>query len=319
MSRSIERFFIKRRMVLKMGSAVGSSFRSYFLKRRIPDWFKRSAAAFVPVLAAGLLLHPSRASAQLTDPIQNIGVRPELLKEVGVDQKLNESIPLGLKFNDEKGKQVDLRQYFGSKPVILSLVYYNCPMLCTQVLNGLERSLKEVSLDLGKDYAVVTVSIDPTERPVLASAKQELYTGMYGRPGAAQGWHFLTGDEPQIKQLASAVGFRYAYDPESKQFAHASAIMLLTPEGKLSRYFYGITYPSRDLRLGLDEASEGKIGSAVDAVLLFCYHYDPATGKYGLVISHVIQIAGGLTVLGVGGLILLLSRREHYALPEKRA
>ena len=270
-------------------------------------------------LLVAMLALPYRTLAQLTDPVQNIGVRPELLKSVGVDQKLNESIPLDLKFNDENGRQVSLGQYFGSKPVILSLVYYQCPMLCTQVLNGLERSLKELSLDLGKDYTVVTLSIDPTERPVLASAKQQMYTGLYGRPGAAQGWHFLTGDEPQIKQLANAVGFRYAYDPDSKQFAHASAIMLLTPDGRISRYFYGITYPSRDLRLGLIDSSERKIGSPVDAVLLFCYHYDPQTGKYGLVISHVIQIAGGLTVLAVGGLILVLSRREHYALPETRA
>jgi protein SCO1 len=282
-------------------------------------WANFSSAIFLPVLLVAALLFPFGASAQLTDPIQNIGVRPELLKNVGVDQKLNESIPLDLKFNDENGKPVELRQYFGSGPVVLSLVYYNCPMLCTQVLNGLERSLKQVSLDLGKDYTVVTVSIDPTERPVLASAKQQLYAGMYGRPGATRGWHFLTGDEPQIKQLASAVGFRYAYDPDSKQFAHASAIMLLTPEGRLSRYFYGINYPWRDLRLGLVDASEGKIGSPVDAVLLFCYHYDPATGKYGVVISHVLQIAGGLTILAVGGLILALSRREHYALPEKQA
>lgn len=281
--------------------------------------FRFLILVFVVLLLISALAFPPAASAQLTDPIQNIGVRPELLKDVGVDQRLNESIPLGLQFNDEKGKPVELRQFFGSRPVILSLVYYNCPMLCTQVLNGLERSLKEVSLNLGKDYTVVTVSIDPTERPVLASAKQQLYAGMYGRPGGTQGWHFLTGDEPQIKQLASAVGFRYAYDPDSKQFAHASVIILLTPEGRISRYFYGITYPSRDLRLGLDDASEGKIGSPVDAVLLFCYHYDPATGKYGVVISHVIQLLGGLTILVVGGLILLLSRREHYVMPEKRA
>jgi protein SCO1 len=274
------------------------------------------AAAFL----CAAVLFPALASAQLTDdPIQNIGVRPELLKDVGVDQKLNESIPLNLQFTDENGKPVELRQYFGSKPVVLSLVYYNCPMLCTQVLNGLERSLKELSLNIGKDYTVVTVSIDPSETHVLAAAKQQLYTGMYGRPGAAQGWHFLTGADPQIKQLAHAVGFRYAYDPDSKQFAHASCIMLLTPEGKISRYFYGITYPSRDLRLGLVDASERKIGTPVDAILLFCYHYDPGTGKYGLIIARVIQIAGGLTILIVAGLIFILGRREHYALPQRRA
>jgi len=259
------------------------------------------------------------AAAQFTDPLQNIGVRPELLKDVGIDQKLNDTIPLSLVFRDEHGNPVELGQFFGARPVILTLVYYNCPMLCTQVLNGLDRSLKLIPLQLGKDFEVVTVSIDPTERPVLAEAKQALYTGMYGRPGAAQGWHFLTGDDPQIKQLADAVGFRYAYDPDSKQYAHASVIMVLTPEGKISRYFYGITYPERDLRLGLEQASEGKIGSpVVDQILLFCYHYDPHTGKYGLVISRVIQLAGGLTVL-VGGLSLFfLFRSEHYALPRSR-
>jgi protein SCO1 len=262
---------------------------------------------------------PRATVAQLPGPIQNIGVRPQLLKQVGVDQKLDESIPLHLAFRDETGKQVELGQYFAGKPVVLSLVYYSCPMLCTQVLNGIERSLRGLSLDLGKDYEVVTVSIDPGERPVLASAKHELYTGMYGRPGGAQGWHFLTGDEPQIKALANAVGFRYAYDPESKQFAHASVIMILTPEGKISKYFYGINYPSRELRLGLVDASEGRIGTPVDAVLLFCYHYDPATGKYGVIISHVIQIAGGITILALAGLILALSRREHYGLPGSRA
>jgi protein SCO1/2 len=261
---------------------------------------------------------PTSTNAQLQGPVQDIGVRPSLLKEVGVDQKLNQSIPLDLAFRDEHGKPVQLGEYFGKKPVILSMVYYNCPMLCTQVLNGLESSLKLIPMDIGKQFDVVTVSIDPLERPVLAEAKQALYTGLYGRPGGAAGWHFLTGDEQQIRQLANAVGFRYAYDPDSKQFAHASAITLLTPEGKISRYFYGIQFPSRDLRLGLVEASAGKIGSPVDQVLLFCYHYDPSTGKYGLLISRLIQAAGAATVLAIGALILVLYRKEHYALPERR-
>ena len=169
--------------------------------------------------------------------MQNIGQRPELLKDVGIDQKLNDEIPLDLTFRDEHGKTVELAQYFGSKPVILTLVYYNCPMLCTQVLNGLDRTLKLIPMEIGKDFNVVTVSIDPTERPVLAEAKQAMYAGMYGRPGAAEGWHFLTGDEPQIKQLAHAVGFRYAYDSDSKQFAHASVIMMLTPGGRALALF----------------------------------------------------------------------------------
>jgi protein SCO1 len=280
--------------------------------------FRNKALATV-ALAFAVLALASVAAAQLaSDPMQSVGVRPDLLKQVGIDQKLNQSVPLNLAFRDEHGQSVQLGQYFGQKPVILTLVYYNCPMLCTQVLNGVESGLKELPMDIGKQFNVVTVSIDPTEGHVLADVKQEMYTGMYGRPGAAQGWHFLTGDEPQIKQLADAVGFRYAYDPETKQFAHASAIMILTPDGKVSRYLYGIQFPSRDLRLGLVEASEGKIGSPVDAVLLFCYHYDPHTGKYGLLISHIIQAGGALTVLILGVLVLVLFRGEHYAMPPGR-
>jgi len=270
-------------------------------------------------IAVALLACAASATAQLTGPLQDIGVRPELLKNVGIDQKLDGEIPLDLAFRDERSHSVVLRQFFGQKPVILSLVYYNCPMLCTQVLNGLMRSLKEVPLDMGQQYDVISVSIDPTERPVLAEAKHAMYTGIYGRPGAAEGWHFLTGDAPQIKQLADSVGFRYAYDPDSKQFAHASGIIILTPQGRISRYFYGIQYPERDLRLGLVEASGGNIGTLADEVLLFCYHYDPITGKYGLLISRIIKLAGGLTVLGIAALLLVLSRNQHYTLPERRA
>jgi protein SCO1/2 len=275
-------------------------------------------ASLAAAAAAFLSLAPGAAAQLASDPMQSVGVRPELLKQVGLDQKLNQTIPLNLTFRDENGAPVQLAQFFGQKPVILTLVYYNCPMLCTQVLNGVESGLKELQMDIGKQFDVVTISIDPTESHVLAKVKQEMYVGMYGRPGAAQGWHFLSGDEPQIKQLADAVGFRYAYDPDTKQFAHVSAIMLLTPEGNISRYFYGIQYPSRDLRLGLVEASEGKIGTPVDQVLLFCYHYDPATGKYGLLISHVIQAGGALTVLILGVAMLILFRSEHYALPQRK-
>lgn len=287
--------------------------------------YGRTSRRFPPTLTVLAFLVCVRCAlapvtvAQIPGPIQDIGVRPQLLKEVGVDQKLNGSVPLSLTFRDETGRPVELGQYFAGKPVVLSLVYYGCPMLCTQVLNGIERSLRGLSLDLGKDYEAVTVSIDPSERPVLAAAKHELYTGMYGRAGGAQGWHFLTGDEPEIEALAKAVGFRYAYDAESKQFAHASVIMILTPEGRISKYFYGISYSSRELRLGLVDASEGRIGTPVDAVLLFCYHYDPETGKYGVIISRVLQIAAGITILVLGGLILVLSRREHYGLPGSRA
>src|SRR6202142_907797 len=287
-------------------------------KRRLRASLTAAAAAIAA--AAFLSLAPGAAAQLASDPMQSVGVRPELLKNVGINQKWNQTIPLNLAFRDENGQTVQLAQFFGQKPVILTLVYYNCPMLCTQVLNGVESGLKELpTTDIGKQFEVVTISIDPTESHVLAKVKQEMYVGMYGRAGAAQGWHFLTGDEPQIKQLADAVGFRYAYDPDTKQFAHASAIMLLTPEGKISRYFYGIQYPSRELRLGLVEASEGKIGTPADQILLFCYHYDPATGKYGLLISHVIQIGGALTVLILGVGILILFRGEHYALPHRKA
>jgi protein SCO1/2 len=270
------------------------------------------------LLALGLVVCTPPAVAQLGDPLQmtqNIGVRPDLLKQVHIDQKLNDSVPLDIQFRDEHGRPVELGQFFTGKPVILTLVYYNCPMLCTQVLNGLQRSIKDISLTLGKDFQIVTVSIDPTEKPVLAEAKQALYTGFYGRPGASAGWHFLVGDDTQIHRLADAVGFQYAYDPDSHQYAHASAIMVLTPDGKISKYFYGVTYPQRDLRLGLVEASQGRIGTPVDEVLLFCYHYDPHTGKYGLLISRVIQLCGGLTVLAGGICLLILFRRERYALP----
>lgn len=275
----------------------------------------RALAATAVGLCAIAIILPSSLAAQMLGnpvPVQNIGVRPSLLKNVGLDQKLNAQIPLDLTFTDENGQAVQLSRYFGSKPVILTLVYYNCPMLCTRILDDLDESLKQVPLNMGQDFNVVTVSIDPTDTTVLADSKHQLYTGIYGRKSGVNGWHFLTGKEQEIKALAAAVGFRYAYDPASKQFAHASGIMIATPQGKLSRYFYGITFRPIDLRLALDQASNGKIGSPVDAVLLFCCEYNPATGKYGVIISHVIQLAGGVTLLLLGGLIFVLFRREHY-------
>ena len=259
------------------------------------------------VVAAGLA---RPVAAQLSDPMQSVGVRPDLLKDVGIDQKLNQQVPLNLTFRDETGKTVQLSQYFGQKPVLLSLVYFNCPMLCTQVLNGMEASMKGLPMDAGDQFNAISVSIDPSDKPVLAAVKQQMYVGMYGRPNGAQGWHFLTGDEDQIKKLANAVGFRYAYDPDSKQFAHASAIMVLTPDGKLSKYFYGIQYSPRDLRLGLVEASARKIGTPVDSILLFCYHYDPHTGKYGLLINRIIIAAGLLTVALMSISIFIGARRR---------
>jgi protein SCO1 len=270
--------------------------------------------AFISSAVVALLLIVTGGANAQDILSQNPSGRPEVLNKVGLDQKLNSQIPLDLTFRDQQGKIVTLRQLMNGKPAILELVYYMCPMLCTEVLNGTLNSLKEVPLDIGKDFSVITVSIDPREKPDLANAKQTMYTGIYGRPGASQGWHFLTGDEPQIKQLAESVGYRYVYDPVSQQFAHAAGIIVLTPEGKISHYLFGIGYRPRDVRLALIEASSGKIGSPIqDAVLLYCFHYDPTTGKYGLVIGNVLHIAGLLTVLLIAGGIIMMIRREKHS------
>ena len=235
---------------------------------------------------------------------------PKALKSVGIDQRLNEQVPLDAVFKDEQGREVRLGQFFNGKPVVLSLVYYTCPMLCNQVLNGMLGSFRQVSFNMGEQYDVVTVSFDPRETPDLAAAKKSTYIKAYNRPGAEASWHFLTGDEANIKRLTEAVGFRYVWDEQTKQFAHASGIMVLTPEGKLARYFYGIEYPPRDLRLGLVEASQNKIGTPVDALMLYCYHYDPATGKYGAIVMNIVRLAGGATVFLIAGLLLVLRKRS---------
>ena len=238
----------------------------------------------------------------------NAAILPQQLRGVGIDQRLNNQVPLDLKFRDETGQTVTLGSYFGKKPVILSLVYYTCPMLCTMAENGLLNALRDVTFNIGEQYEVVTVSIDPTEKPDMAMGKKAVYVGLYGRPGAKQGWHFMVGDEPSIHALAQAVGFHYNYIPETRQFAHATGIIVLTPQGKVSRYFYGILYPARDIRLALIEAASEKIGNPVDAVMLYCCQYDPATGKYGMVVAHVLRIAGVITLLCMGTLIFALTR-----------
>jgi protein SCO1/2 len=235
-------------------------------------------------------------------------VLPPGLHNVGLDQRLNEQVPLNLVFREESGREMPLSSYFGNKPVILALVYYQCPMLCTQILNGLVISLRGMSLESGRDFEVVSVSIDPTETPELATRKRAEYLRRYAK--SSTGWHFLTGAEPQIKELAQAVGFRYAYDARTKQYAHASAIMVVTPSGRLSKYFYGIEYAPRDLRLGLVEASENKIGSPVDQLLLYCYHYDPNTGKYSAIVLNMVRLAGALTLLIFGPALIWLWRRD---------
>jgi protein SCO1/2 len=229
---------------------------------------------------------------------------------VGLDQHLGDRVPLELTFWDEGGHRVRLGQYFHGRPVILVLAYYGCPMLCTQVLNGLTYALQDVPLRMASDYEVLTVSIDPTEKPQLAALKKSGYVLRYGRAGGAQGWHFLTGDEPQISALAKAVGFRYRYDPVKKQYAHAAGIMIATPAGILSRYFYGVNFVASDVRLGLVDAGGGKVGGLTDQVLLLCYQYDPVHGRYGLAIMNVIRLLGALTLLGLGTFVWSCRRKE---------
>ena len=236
--------------------------------------------------------------------------RPPALREVGLDQRLGEQVPLDLAFRDESGRPVQLRDLVRDKPVVLTLVYYECPMLCTLVLNGLVRALNVLSFDAGKEFDIVTVSFDPRDTAELARAKKASYLKEYRRPSAAQGWHFLTGDPPAIERLAQAVGFRYTYVPEEKQFAHAAAIMVLTPDGTLARYYYGVEYSPRDLRLGLIEAADRKIGTPVDQLLLYCYQYDPASGKYGAIAMRLVRIGGVATVLAFGAFVVVMRRRE---------
>ena len=235
-------------------------------------------------------------------------VRPPGLLNVGIEQHLDEQIPTDLNFRDETGKPVRLGDYFGKKPMILNLVYYNCPMLCGEVLAGLESAMRVMKFDVGKEYDVLTVSFDPRETPEMATKKKAEFLKRYGRAGAADGWHFLTGPRDSIDALTKAAGFQYQYDPKTGQFAHATAIALLTPEGKIAQYYYGVEYAPKDLRLGLIQASQNKIGTLADQVLLYCYHYDPNTGKYGAIISRVLQLSALATVLGLGTLMVVLIR-----------
>jgi protein SCO1/2 len=274
-------------------------------------------AAFIVVLAA---LTPSASRAQDLGPApgERVGAgvpaqagMPELLQEVGLDQKLNAQLPLNLAFKDESGRTVKLGDFFGKRPVILTLNYFECPMLCTEVLNGLTGALSTLNFSIGKDFDVVTVSFDPRDTPERASAKKANYVRRYRRDGAAEGWHFLTGNEPEISMLTRVVGFRYAYNKAVGQYAHASGIIVATPDGRLSHYFYGIEYGPRDLRLALIEAADRKIGSPADQLLLACFHYDPSSGKYSLAVMRLIRTAGVATLLVIGVAVVMMRRRER--------
>ena len=249
---------------------------------------------------AGYKREPGMTSSQV----------PAALREIGFDQNLDQRVPLDVTFRDERGATVRLGDYFGKRPVVLVFAYYDCPMLCTQVINGLSSALGVLSLKPGQDFEIVTVSFNPADTPASASAKKAMYLERYKREGAAESWHFLTGDPPSIERLTKAAGFRYVWDATTKQFAHPSGIIVLTPDGRLARYLFGIEYGPRDLRYALVEASDGRVGNAADALLLYCYHYDPMTGRYGFVVMRALRLAGGLTVLALAGFVFVMLRRE---------
>ena len=255
------------------------------------------------ILAVALLLAAAHARPE--------DARPPILRDIGFDQRLGEAVPLDVALRDEAGRAVRLGDYFGRRPVVLSLVYYECPMLCTLALNGLLSALKTLSFDVGKEFEVVTVSFEPRETPELAAAKKQAYLERYGRPGAAEGWHFLTGEEASIGRLTKAVGFRYAWDAPTRQYAHPTGVLVLTPEGRIARYLYGIEYAPKDLRFALVEASAGRIGSPIDQIILYCYQYDPATGRYGAAVMRIVRLAGAATVLALGTFLAAMWRRER--------
>lgn len=283
----------------EMGKPVFARRKNRHARRaRYPEL--RAALLLIPILFAA-----TTRATPLQTPQQQIAAR------AGLEQMLGAQVPLDAVFRDEHGKNAPLGSYFGKKPVVLALAYYECPNLCTLVLNGILTTAQDLKLDAGKDYEIVVVSFDPHERPALAAAKKQIYIQRYGRPSYSYGWHFLTGDESSITRLADSVGYHFAWDASTSQFAHPSAIMILTPQGKVSRYFPGIEYPPREVRLALMAASDDQVGSLVDRVFLLCFHYNPATGKYGLLIWRVIQIAGCGTALLLALFVILNVRRER--------
>ena len=282
------------------------------------NWRSAALAAAVTVglntfvLGPAALAQVSRYDEKQMAPVSD--KPPAILNGVGIAQHLNQQLPLNLAFTDDAGKQVELASYFGKKPAILALVYYQCPMLCSEELNGLTSALQMVSFVPGKDFSVIVVSIDTTEGTDLAAAKKRTYLRRYGHPETASGWHFMTGAQPSIDALTKAVGFGYVKIPgpdgRLTQFAHASSIQIVTPEGKLAQYYMGVEYSPKDLRLGLVEASANRIGTPVDNILTYCYHYDPQTNKHSLIVARVVQLGGLVTVGALGGFMLLMFRRD---------
>jgi protein SCO1 len=273
----------------------------------------------IVILVSFVLSPPQVSAAQMTgaptngykqEPGMVSSAIPAPLREIGFDQNLDKPVPLDTPFRDESGRSVKLGEYFGRRPVVMVFAYYDCPMLCTLVINGLASALDVLSLDPGKDFDIVTVSFDPRDTPATASAKKAGYIARYKKPGAAAAWHFLTGDQGSIDRLTKAAGFRYVWDKETSQFAHPTGVIVLTPDGRLARYLFGVEYGPRDLRYALVEASSGRVGSVVDTLLLYCYHYDPITGRYGLAIIRTIRLAAITTVLALATFIVVMVRRE---------
>ena len=275
--------------------------------------YGRFAAAVVVAIA---VFTPAVAHAQgmgmpAPPEINPVSRKPAILDKVGIDQKIGQQLPLDAVFRDESGRAVKLGDYFGARPVVMALAYYECPMLCTQVLNGMTGALKTLSFDAGNDFDVVVISINPREKPALAAQKKSAYVELYGRPQTAAGWHFLTGTEPSIARVADAIGFRYAYDDQIGQYAHGAAIYVATARGVIARYFLGVEFPPSHLRYALVEASNNKLGTVADQVLLLCFHYDPATGKYGVAILRAVRFGGVLTVAAFLTFLLVSLRRER--------
>jgi protein SCO1/2 len=262
-------------------------------------------SALFPVLAQTGPGNPGQEKATISS--QTV---PEQLKDVTFEQRLGSTLPLDTRFKDENGRDVALGDYFGKRPVVLAFVYYSCPMLCTQVLNGVSSAVKVVPFEVGKDFDVVYVSFDPRDTPKAAAEKKQAQLADYKQTATADGWHYLTGDEAAIRRVTDAAGFSYRWDEASGQFAHVSGVLAVTPDGRLSRYFYGVEYSPKELRMALVESSEGKVGSLVDSLLLYCYHYNPATGRYGVVAMNLVRLGGAVTVVLLGAGIWIMRRRE---------
>ena len=276
----------------------------------VMNW-RTTVLAGVMALASAVVSAQSSNGGLQPQPGVPSSQMPGALQNVGFEQRLNETLPLDLMFKDEDNREVRLGEYFNRRPVVLAFVYYECPMLCSQVMNGVTSALTALDESAGSDYEVVAVSFDPRETPMMAAAKKKSYVDRYNRANAAHGFHFLTGSEASIKALTAAAGFKYAWDDQTQQFAHASGVIVVTPDGRLARYLFGIEYPPRDLKFALMESSAGRIGSVVDQVLLYCYHYDPKTGSYSFVAMKAVQLGGAFTLLALVGFVVVAIRRDY--------